>query len=250
MGRDRHAVPEDGDALREVAHLGEAMRDVDDEHPRGREAPGEVEQPLGLARGERRRRLVEDEDGRVARQRLGDLDHLAFGERQPPDLDVGPGDRDAVALEEGERIGPHLAGPHGPERGEGLAAEPDVLLDGEVGNQRQLLEDGRDAGALGGARIGGDERLAAQENPAFVGAERPGEDLDEGALAGAVLADEGVDLAGGGMELGARQGGDAAEALRNRRCLDQVHARPAPAEKKRRPIGLIEPPGRRREEGL
>ena len=102
--------------------------------------------------------------------------------------------------------------------------------------------------ALGSAATNG---CAAEQDAAFVGAERAGEDLDEGALAGAVLADEGVDLAGGGVELGARQRGDAAEALRNRRCLDQVHARTVrPLKKKRRPIGLIEPPGRRREEGL
>ncbi len=74
----------------EVAHLGEAMRDVDDQHARRREASREIEQPLGLARGERRGRLVEDEDGRVARKRLRNLHHLTLGERQPADLDVGP----------------------------------------------------------------------------------------------------------------------------------------------------------------
>ena len=154
VGRDGHAVPEDGDALGEVAHLGEAMRDVDDQHARRREAPREIEQPLGLARGERRGRLVEDEDRRVASKRLGDLDHLTLGERQPADLDVGARDGDAIALEERERIGAHLAGAYGADRGERLAAEPDVLLDRKVGDERQLLEDGRDAGALGGARIG------------------------------------------------------------------------------------------------
>ncbi len=106
------------------------------------------------------------------------------------------------------------------------------------------------AGALGGLGIGGGERLAAEQDRAAVGAERAGQDLDEGALAGAVLAEQGMDLAGGGMELGPRQRGDAAEALRNRRCLDQVHVPDALHKETaphRPPSG---PQGRRREDGL
>ena len=168
VSRDGHAVPEDGDASGEVSHFGEAMRDVDDKHPGCRETPGEIEQPLGLARGERRGRLVEDEDSGIAGERLGDLDHLALRKRQPADLDVRPRDRDAIAFEQRVRIGPHLAGAHGAKRVERLAAEPDVLLDREIGNERQLLKDGRDPGALGRARICGDEGLAAKQDPAFV----------------------------------------------------------------------------------
>ena len=64
----------------------QAVRDVDDELAVGGELAGEAEQPLGLARRQRRGRLVEDEDFGIAGERLGDLDHLPLGERQPADL--------------------------------------------------------------------------------------------------------------------------------------------------------------------
>ena len=61
-----------------------------------------------------------------------------------------------------------------------------------------------------------------------VGAHRAGQYLDEGALAGAVLADQGMDLAGPRMELGLAQRDDAAEMLRHAGGLNQVHG---PSEK-------------------
>ena len=42
-------------------------------------------QPLGVARRQHRRRLVEDDDADVARQRLGDLHHLLVGDGQVAD---------------------------------------------------------------------------------------------------------------------------------------------------------------------
>ena len=83
---------------------------------------------------------------------------------------------------------------------------------------------------------------AAEEDAALVGPDRAGEDLDEGAFSGAVLADQRVDLAGLGVELGARQGGDAAVALRNCRGFEQAHV--GLRKEKRRP-GNDTPPGRR-----
>ena len=44
---------------------------------------------VGLGGGEARGRLVHDDDARVERQRLGDLDELALGERQVGDRRVG-----------------------------------------------------------------------------------------------------------------------------------------------------------------
>ncbi len=103
--------------IRDLADLGEAVRDVDDQHARGGEAPGEAEQPVGLARRQRRRRLVEDQDRGVAGERLGDLDDLALGERQPAHLDVGPDDGNAVALEQRQRrLRASAAALHGAER--------------------------------------------------------------------------------------------------------------------------------------
>ena len=53
--------------------------------PRAAQRPDDREQPLDLVRRERRRGLVEDEDARLDRQRLGDLDQLLVGHRQAAD---------------------------------------------------------------------------------------------------------------------------------------------------------------------
>ena len=67
---------------------------------------------------------------------------------------------------------------------------------------------------LRGVGIGGAKGLAVDEDRAAVVADGAGEDLDEGALAGAVLAEQRVHLAGARAELGVAQRDDAAVALR------------------------------------
>ena len=77
-----------------------------------------------------------------------------------------------------------------------LAAEQHVLRDREVGDQVDLLVDRADAGGLRGGRRGELVLLAADEDRAGVDAVDAREGLDQRRLAGAVLAHEGVDLAG------------------------------------------------------
>ena len=50
--------------------------------PSRAQLPDDLEQLLRLARGQRRRRLVHDDDARVEGQRLGDLDHLHLPDGQ------------------------------------------------------------------------------------------------------------------------------------------------------------------------
>ena len=79
---------------------------------------------------------------------------------------------------------------------ERLRADEDVLGDAEVGKERRLLEDDRDPGRLRLLGVVEDRLLAVEQEPAGVGPVDAGEDLDERRLAGAVLADEPVHLAG------------------------------------------------------
>ena len=99
---------------------------------------------------QRRGRLVEDEDARVLGEPLGDLDDLPLGERQPPQLLVGPQRRESgsarTARASRRRIAARSTVRSAVQR---LAAEPDVLLDRQVGDQRQFLEDGGDAARAG-----------------------------------------------------------------------------------------------------
>ena len=65
--------------------LVEPVRDVDDADAVGRELPDDAEEPRAFRRRQRRGRLVHDEDARVERQRLGDLDELLLADAQPGD---------------------------------------------------------------------------------------------------------------------------------------------------------------------
>ena len=96
-----------------------------------------------------------------------------------------------------------------------LAPEPDVLLNRQIGNERQFLEDGGDALSLGGVRVGCMKRLASEKDGSLIGPDCARQDLDEGAFARTVLADEGMNLARRSVELGTRKRGDAAVALRH-----------------------------------
>jgi hypothetical protein len=54
---------------------------------------------------------------------------------------------------------------------------------------------------------------AVEEDGAGIRSERAGEDADEGALAGAVLSEEGMHLAGAQFEASVLEGSDAREGL-------------------------------------
>src|SRR6266576_3416669 len=88
--------------------------------------------------------------------------------------------------------------------------EPEIRPNVQIRDQRRFLVDGDDAAA---ARLGwraGNVGLASDEDPAGVRPDRAGEDLDEGALARAVRAHEGMYLAGPDRERGGAQGNDRA----------------------------------------
>jgi hypothetical protein len=102
-------------------------------------------------------------------------------------------------------------------------AEEQVLGDGHLGDQGQLLIDHRDAGGVGVARRGEPGRLAAHQQLALVAAVRmeAAEQLDQRALAGAVLAAQRVHFAGPQREVDLAEGGHAAERLGEAAGLEQ-----------------------------
>ena len=171
------------------------VRDVDERQALVAEALQHAEDLLHVGGGERRGGLVEDEDARPLRKGLGDLDHLAAGERQVLDqrerVDVGGAGAGQRLLGEAA-LG--AAVDHAEARGR--LADDDVVGDREVGDERELLEDADDAGVAGGGGRGKADGVAVQGHPAAVGLHDAGHDLDERGLAGAVLAEDGVDAAG------------------------------------------------------
>ena len=112
----------------------------------------EVEHLGGLRDAERRGRLVEDDDARLADERAGDRDGLALaagerGDRNPHRRDAGAAARAAATTS---------AAPSRPRRATPLrvqlATEPEVADDVEVVAQREVLVDGRDAEVAGVGR--------------------------------------------------------------------------------------------------
>ena len=191
---DRSAVAQHGVGLRDPAHLLEEMADVDDRQPALREPLDDREQPLGVALGERAGRLVEDDDPRARDQGPGHLDQLLGAHAQVADPRLGP---DVGMFEQVEGLGddpPMLAAADQPGP-DPLLAEHDVGLDRQVGRQRQLLIDHGHAARQGLARAARRVGLARERHRARVGPIRAAEDLHQRALARAVLADQGADLA-------------------------------------------------------
>ena len=93
-------------------------------------------------------------------------------------------------------------------------ADRDVVGDREVGDQRQLLEDADDAGRVAPppATAKATGWPSSSMRPAS-GCDDAGHDLDQRRLAGAVLAEHGMDAAGLDREVGALERAHAAVAL-------------------------------------
>ena len=141
---DHAAVAQDDDAIGEVHHLVEAVRDEDHARAAGGRAPHRGEQPPDLVAVQRGRRLVEDQQtvGAVPPvERARDRDDRPLGRRQ---LGDGHGDverRVELAQQLTRVLG--LVAPPGRERGPEAVAPPEIeVLDGrELRDQSEVLVD-------------------------------------------------------------------------------------------------------------
>ena len=185
-------------------------RDEEDGDAAVAQVADDVEELLDLAAVEARGGLVEHEHAGVGDHRPADRDELLDGDGVLGAASSGCrcGARGCqVARGLGVRRRPVDAAARA-----GLVTEHDVLADRQVLAEVDLLVDGRDAGGL---RVGGAGRhagLPADRDGAAVDRVDAGERLDQRRLAGAVLAHEGVDLAGAEGEVDAVEGEDAREA--------------------------------------
>ena len=158
-----------------------------------------------------RRRLVEQKQFRLARQRAGDL--------HPPLIPVGQPGRDLIkgavadahVLEELRRLGPRLAlflarPRRANDRADetrvqpGVASNEHVLERGHRSEQADVLKGAGDpeAGDDVGPRAG--DVAVAQQDPAFRRLVEPGQHVEQGRLAGAVGTDERDDRMLGNLE--------------------------------------------------
>ena len=220
LGPRRHVDDADGLTLAEhrrpVADgrdLDEAVRDEDDRPIAAPVAADDLQDALGEVRGQGRSHLVEHQHVGLDRQRAGEVDDPERGQRQSP--------RHARQV---EVLDAELREPVA-ERLQRRGGEAQVGPDVEVRDERRLLVDG-DQPAPACLGRGVDRPLTpANGDPAGVGMDRARQDLDEGALAGAVRAHERMDLAGAHRERGRLQRNDGAVGLRDAGGLEQEAGR-------------------------
>ncbi len=192
LGRDPLTVAQDGDAVTDLLHLVEMVADEEDADALSSQLADDGEELVCLARGERRGGLVEDEQPGLGQERAGDLDHLHLGDAEVLDRRVGRHVQSDVGHQPLGSLAHHSPVDEAVIAGQRL--ERQVLLDGQVGQEIELLVHDPDTGLDGLLRIVREVALAVEQHLAAIGLLDAGEHLDQRRLAGTVLTDEGVDL--------------------------------------------------------
>jgi hypothetical protein len=166
------------------------------------ELADECEEPLRVGARQAAGRLVEHEDATSDGQRARDFHELLAGGRQRAGGRIDRDFRMSQRRQHARRGVAHLRAPD-QAQARGLHAQHDVLGNGQVRRERQLLVDHRDAGAARVERAAGAIRPAVERHRPGVGPQRARQDSHQCALAGAVLADDGAHLASGYREIDA-----------------------------------------------
>ena len=192
---DRLAVTQHGVALADALTLFEEVADVDHAHAARAQAFDHGEKPLRIHLREAARRLVHDEQLRLAHERAGDFHELLLRDGQGVDR---RGEREVGVVELLQCAAGEIATPGAvqPAEARGLFTEQNVFLHAQVGREVELLVNHRDAALARVQRVRRAERLAIERDASGVGLIRAGEDFHQRAFARAVLADERVRLAG------------------------------------------------------
>ena len=242
------ALTDDRDFVAIGQHLVELVRDEDDGGTFGDEPLQGDEQFDHFLRDEHGRGFVEDENLGAAIQHLQDLDALSLSDTEAGngcvEVELHPESRHELA---DSRMG---AGEiDSPARCHRFVAENDVLGDGEVVGQHEVLVNHSDAGRDG---VGGGAKRASGSvdgDGSLVGLVHAVQRLHQRGLAGTVLADDRVNGARTNREVHIMVGDDAGEGLGDSTQLDREvaarerlfrHGSPRSSE----PV-IAESPGRR-----
>ena len=196
------------------------MADEDDAVPFLGETPKDGEDLLGLLGCQHGGWLVEHEDPGIAIEGLEDLDPLlpADGQRSNLCLRV---DLEPEPLAELDDPAVRLLAVEEDRPGHRLLAEQDVLGNREDGDEHEVLMDHVDP-ARDCVRRAGDRRLpAVEQDYSLVRSGKAVEDIHQRRLAGAVLAEQRVDLAWPDLEVDVIVGDDARVALRDAAHLER-----------------------------
>ena len=207
---DHPAVPQHRHARAQIQHLAEPMRDEDDAASRAGQFPHAGEDALNLALAKSRRRLVEDQDACVAAERARDLHQLALGHGEILHHGVGPHVVEAKSRQQALDLAPIICA-----RAEigANSAEQDVLQHRQRRHEAEFLFDHRDAGCLRLSGVRQRDRRPVDQDLSLIGGDDAGKRLDERALAGAVVSNQGVNFAPAQRERYAVERDDRPERL-------------------------------------
>lgn len=199
------------------------MRDVDDGYAVVAQPPDQREQRLGLVLGQRGGRLVECDHLRLSGQGTQDLDELPLGRGEPGAEGVRgehllePKPRE-VFPDPAVQFGPVQSAPGSAWKCPGI----DILGDRDVRDDLRFLGDDPDRRAVRFERRTQGHLGTVEQDAAFGGLVVPGEDLQQGRLACAVLSHQRGDLSGWEVEGDVSEGLHGAESFR-----DLLHASPS-----------------------
>ena len=206
------AVAQHGHAVADRRRLFQPVRHEHDRHAVLAQPVHDGEQPLHLRFRQRRGRLVHDDQAAFQRQRARDLDELLLGDRQRGNRRAGI-DGQADAADDLARGVDHLAPVHQAERPDRRAADEDVFRHRQRRDQAEFLVDGDDARPLGILRARRLEFDAVEDDAAARRRLHTRQNLEQGGLAGAVLAKQAEDLAAPDLQRHVVQRRDAGEML-------------------------------------
>ena len=209
--RHELAGAQHGNAVGYAQHLGELVADEDDRQAVFDEARERREQRGSLLRRQHRRWLVENQDPRIAIERLQYLDALPLADRKPADTCIRV-DEEAEPLGGRDELCPGARAIRA-QRPQRLRAEHHVVLHGKVVGQREMLVNHADAGGECCGGVAGRELLAEYLDRAGVGDVVAEKDRNQRRLAGAVLAQQGKDFAAPEIERNPVVCDDVAKAL-------------------------------------
>ncbi len=209
---DVAAVAQHRHAMADAEHLVHPVRDVDDGYALRCQAGDRGEELADFPLTQGRRGLVHHQQPGIVRERARHFHHLLLRQPQAVHRRVAI-DGHAEAIEDAAGISPHPpeVDHAGPARRR--LAEEDVLGDGEVRHEAQLLIDGADSEPSRPQRAAQIDGPAVEEDLAGVGAHGAAEDLHQRRLARAVLAKNDVHFAGAHLQAGVVQGARAGIAL-------------------------------------
>ena len=203
-------VPQHRDLVGDDHYLGQLVGDEDEPAAFVGQRSQRGEQVVHFGRREHRRRLVEHQQPCFPIQRLENLRPLTLADSKLPDVRIGV-DGESVAFGHLHQPLPHRR--HVREASAPVQAQRHVLGHRQRRHQHEVLVDHADPVVNRGGRRGNLDRCPLDPDLAFVGPVQAVEDLHQRALAGAVLPQQRVDLAGLNSEVDVLVRDDARETL-------------------------------------